>query len=482
MNLVGQWVEAQFEQGSAGRLPFSFGYGGIASQDLLTRCRRDETTRQLDGSRTEQTLMFADLKTGLVVRCVVITYRNFPAVEWALHFQNANVSDRLLLEDIQTLDVQFASSTAGDFTLYHNGGTDAKITDYEPLQTARGINGDQRFVSYGGRPSDRVLPFFNLAQSGGGGIVLGIGWTGQWAATFSRGTDQCVKVKAGMEITRLILHPGEEIRTPAILALFWSGRDRLRGHNLLRQLLLRHYSPTPGGHAVRPPTAASVHASIPFEATTEENLLQSIQGLASHPSALDVLWVDAGWFTCPSTPNGWAWTVGNLDADPTRFPRGLKPVADAAHSHSLKFLLWFEPERVMPDTWLYKTHPEWLLAPASLPPERAYQESWRMLNLGNPEALAWAKRHYSSFIKDNGIDIYRQDCNLHPVYYWRNGEPLDRQGMNEIQHVIGMYDYLDTLVQENPGLMLDVCAGTGSRVDFEIMRRALNLTRSDGSW
>jgi alpha-galactosidase len=105
-----------------------------------------------------------------------------------------------------------------------------------------------------------------------------------------------------------------------------------------------------------------------------------------------------------------------------------------------------------------------------------------MLNFGNPEALAWAKRHYSQFIRANGIDIYRQDCNLHPVYYWRNGEAAGRRGMNEIKHVMGMYDYLDTLVRENPGLMLDVCAGTGSRVDFEIMRRALNLTRSDGAW
>jgi len=130
---------------------------------------------------------------------------------------------------------------------------------------------------------------------------------------------------------------------------------------------------------------------------------------------------------------------------------------------------------------LYDNHPEWLLAPTDLPSERQYQADWRLLDYSNPAALDWAKTYFSAFIKNNGIDIYRQDCNLHPVYYWRNDEAADRQGMREIKHVMGMYDFLDFLVSENPDLMLDVCAGTGSRLDLEIMKRALNLTRSDGA-
>lgn len=51
------------------------------------------------------------------------------------------------------------------------------------------------------------------------------------------------RVQAGMERTHLKLHPGEEIRTPAVLVLFWQGADRMRGQNLLRRLLLRHCTP-----------------------------------------------------------------------------------------------------------------------------------------------------------------------------------------------------------------------------------------------
>lgn len=482
MNTARRWAQTWFGLQNPGAVPFSLDYGGKPIGPRLAAWPCEATTETLDDGRLKRTLAWTDPDTGLRLACTATVYRDFPALEWLLTLRNTGPADTPILERIQPLDADFPSASPGDFTLFHNGGTDAKLTDYEPFETVLGANTERRFVSYGGRPTDRVLPLFNLAGPDAGGTVLAIGWTGQWAARFGRGTAPSVRVTAGMEITHLRLHPGEEIRSPAILAVFWSGEDRLRGHNLLRRLLLAHATPAPAGRASPPPIAASVHGFIPFEGTSESNLLECVAALAAHRTAIDTLWVDAGWFACPDKPNAWAWAVGEIDPDPVRFPRGFKPVAEAAHAAGLRLLLWFEPERAMPGTWLYEHHPEWLLAPADLPPERAYQADWRMLDLGHPDALAWAKTHYAQFLRENGIDIYRQDCNLHPVFYWRGGEPADRQGIREIRHVTGLYDFLDTLVREVPGLTLDVCAGTGSRNDLEILRRALNLTRSDGAW
>ena len=55
-----------------------------------------------------------------------------------------------------------------------------------------------------------------------------------------------------MERTHLKLYPGEEIRTPRILLLFWHG-DRTRGHNLWRRLILAHYTPRPNGQLLAAP-------------------------------------------------------------------------------------------------------------------------------------------------------------------------------------------------------------------------------------
>ena len=138
----------------------------------------------------------------------------------------------------------------------------------------------------------------------------------------------------------------------------------------------------------------------------------------------------------------------------------------------------------MPDTWLFDNHPEWLLTPSNLPKELQYHEKdgFRLLDLGNPQALAWTKKTFSDLIDELDMEIYRQDFNMAPLYYWRNNEPEDRKGINEIRYITGLYDFYDTLLREHPGLIIDTCASGGRRIDFEMLRRSLILFRSDCVW
>jgi alpha-galactosidase len=54
--------------------------------------------------------------------------------------------------------------------------------------------------------------------------------------------------------------------------------------------------------------------------------------------------------------------------------------------------------------------------------------------------------------------------------------------MNEIGHIMGLYDYLDTFQRAHLNLLLDDCASGGRRIDFEMMRRSVPLLRSDYLW
>jgi hypothetical protein len=144
-----------------------------------------------------------------------------------------------------------------------------------------------------------------------------------------------------------------------------------------------------------------------------------------------------GWWWNPGAleADSWASNVGNFDPDPSRFPNGLKPVADAAHARGLRFLLWLEPERAMPDTWMFSNHPEWLIAPPTgMPAEVSYMRSggFHLVNLGIPAARDWLRQKLSGMIGSVGIDIYRQDFNMYPLYFWRSLDAPDRQGMTEI--------------------------------------------------
>ena len=466
------WL-AQHIMGRNPKPPFSFDYGGTSSDSFLGTWQFGSTAVVLDTNRTRWTLSYTDPVTGLAMECVATEYHDFPAVEWVVYFENTGSSDTPILSSVNAGDFLLNSRLPGTAMLYHAEGSDLKITDFQPLQTELLLGKNVSFAPFGGRSSDGVLPFFNLAQADNTGIMVGIGWTGQWAASFKKTTDQSVRIKAGMELTHLKLHPGEKIRTPAMLLLFWAGEDRLRGHQQLRQLLLDHYSPTCNGQIVVPPVASSIHGTCGMEATSEQNMIAFIKATSANNLPVDTIWLDAGWYDLYGT-GVWV-STGTWEPDPVRFPNGIKPVADAAHSHGFKFLLWFEPERAMEGSWLWEKHPEWLLYSPT--------NTSKHLNMGNPDALAWAKSKFSGMISDIGIDIYRQDFNgSPPLDHWRYGEPSDRQGITEIRYITGLYEYFDYLRAQHPDLILDNCSSGGRRLDFEMLRRALALTRTDYIW
>ena len=490
------WMAAHFS-GNHPVPPFSFTYQGVSSQDFLGTWQFQRISEELDAQRTRWTLTYTDPQTGLVVRCEATEYHDYPAFEWVVHFVNGGNQDTPIMQNIQALDGYIRSDLGGDFALRYSSGCNQLITDFQPHDVVLEPDVTLRLGPSGGRSSSALLlppetnransvgimPYFNLSQPDESGLMMAVGWSGQWASSFKKISSTTLQVQAGMEITYLKLHPGEEIRTPAMLLLFWSGGDNLRGHNLFRRLLVDHYSPTPGGVPAQPPVAASPHGTIGFCDSTAATMIQGINNVADNLTPIDTWWIDAGWYECLSIPNVAPWnSVGTWQPDPVRYPNGMKPVADAAHARGLKFLLWFEVERAVQDTWIYDNHPDWLLQHGALPPDILYQDPFYLVNFGHPDALAWAKTTFSQMIQDVGIDIYRIDLNMDPLYYWRHGEPWDRRGINEIKHITGWYEYLDTLMQENPDLLIDNCAGGGRRLDFEMVRRSVSLTPSDYLW
>jgi alpha-galactosidase len=124
--------------------------------------------------------------------------------------------------------------------------------------------------------------------------------------------------------------------------------------------MMAHSMPKPGGKLPPPQfVASSSRAYQEMIGANEANQIMHIDRYLEEGLKIDYWWMDAGWYI---QQQGWP-QVGTWEVDPKRFPRGLRPISDHAHAKGLKTLLWFEPERVMPGTWLYENHPEWLLRP-----------------------------------------------------------------------------------------------------------------------
>jgi alpha-galactosidase len=450
-----QWVEANW--GKALKPPFSFVYDGRPSAELLATWKIRQT-----GRRT----VWTDPKTGLEVRCVGVERRGFPMFEWTVYFKNTGTSDTPIISDIAALDASFARPAQGECVLHHWAGSQASPDDYRPFATALPPKTDQRFAASGGRGSDGVLPYFNV-DSGGEGLIVAVGWPGQWAATFARDGGADLHIRAGQEVTHFKLHPGEEVRTPLIVLQFWQGGDWIAAQNVWRRWMIAYNIPRLDGK-LPPPLfpASSANQLGEMQHATEENQKQFIDGYVKHGIPISFWWMDAGWYMFR---DGW-WNVGTWEVDRKRFPNGLRAVSDHAHQNGVKTLLWFEPERVTPGTWLYENHKEWLLG---------RDGGQKVLDLGNADARQWVIEHVDKVMQDEGIDIYRQDFNVAPLGYWRGNDAPDRQGITEIKHVTGYLAFWDELRRRHPGLLIDTCASGGRRNDLETLRRAVPLHKSD---
>lgn len=464
MKAASQWVDQYLAEGASTPRAFSFISGGIPSSELLTGYKATLTREGSDSQTPRQALTIEDVKTGLKFTYTTVLYKSQAAVEVMLTVTNTGNEDSPLLEQIRPLDCLFPAS-AWPCTVHHMLGDWNSERSFLPLadKLEPEKNKSLTIAPNGGRSSDEQMPFFN-AQWQGGGVVMAIGWAGQWEAFFQCEADQKMRIQAGQQLTRMRLHPGETIRTPRILIQFWLGDEDIRACNLFRQWMLECNLPRRDGKLVLAPICGSVSETAP-DGSYEEPHIRVMKPLAER--GIEVFWSDMDpqqWY-----PIGFPEGTGTWEPDPAKYPRGLKPIGEAADAAGLQYLLWFEPERVAPGTRIDKEHPEWV----------SKHGSQYLFRLDFPEARKWLTDYIDVQITEAGLEWIRWDFNLRPLSHWQGNDTPERQGITEIRHVEGLYAMWEDLMRRHPGLIVDICASGGRRLDFETMRYGLPLWHSD---
>ena len=194
----------------SGVAPFSFIYDGKSSKDILKNWKIDQRTETIDDNRTKNIVTYTDPATGLEIQCEAIVYSDYPAVEWVIYFTNTSKADTPIIQDIQAIDALITADTLEPIILHHSQGSLCNDTDFLPYDDSISKGEKKTLTTSGGRSSQNSLPFYNI-QLGSEGLIVAIGWSGQWISSIER-LDDGINIKAGMELTYLKLHPGESIR------------------------------------------------------------------------------------------------------------------------------------------------------------------------------------------------------------------------------------------------------------------------------
>jgi alpha-galactosidase len=457
----------------------------------------ERATREPDLEREELTLTARHAGHGLVLRCVAVRYRRHPVIEWALHLEQTAAGPNPMVTDVLGLDASWQHGKDQPFLVRAYEGDDHLLrTIFQPQEHAM-HNGRRLSMAPTsnagqepeGRCSSGAFPYFTIEEAGVGrylerpmakGFHVAVGWPGRWTANLAQDRD-VLGIQAGQERTRFRLNPGEAYHAPLIALCFFGGPDRLRAMNLWRRWMLACNLPRLHGALPPPMLEASTCGFLDeMGRANEENQIEYIDRHRQAGLPITHWWMDAGWYPCfINGKNIWAKT-GTWEPDRNRFPRGLRAIADHAHRHNIKTIVWFEPERVVAGTWLGEQRRQWLLPPKN----QQKDPNWHtfLLNLGEPEAVRWLSEHVSRLVEQEGIDVYRQDFNFNPLSSWRDNDQPGREGLVEHHHSRGYLAYWDALRQRFPGMLLDSCASGGRRLDLETMRRGVALHPTDHAY
>ncbi len=406
---------------------------------------------------------------GLELRFETRYYEAFGGYTHTAYFTNRGQKDTPLLENVR-MTARFGESTA---VLEHGNGDTKKEDGY---QWQLDVVEDITVEPYGdGTSCWGAFPYMRLCFPSGG-VNLAFGWTGTWTARFIR--EDGIALAMGQKRCRMVIRPGETMRVPSLTVIPYEG-DEDAGRNTWRRFYFAHILPRENGQPFKPRCCMhyfQAGGKPEFTGATEENQLAAMDGYLNNGIRPDVWWIDAGWYPCD-----FQWTkTGNWRHNPENFPRGLKPIGDKCRETGMEFLLWFEPERIQLGTEFALAHPQWCLRSALGEADNPNL----LVDLGNRECCDFVIDMLDGFIKAYGVDIYRQDFNLRldrgcPAQCWQEAETEDRIGAMENLHIQGYYRMWDTLLQRNPGLIIDSCASGGRRNDIETMRRSVPLHYTD---
>ena len=453
------------------QLPITFRCGGEVIRGIPARWAPRVTERSCGEHVTETTTVGVS-PAGLELRVEYRRYPDFDATEYVAFLTNRGSVDSPLVEDIR-MELVFPVREA---LLYHGNG-DTRGEDGYEWQTEAVTERTLSISPCGdGTSCNGAFPYMRLLFPEGG-VNLAFGWTGTWVAEFAQ-TAGGVTLSMGQKRCRMVLHPGETMRVPSLVAVAYRGSEDT-GRNTWRRWYFAHILPRQKGEVLKPKCCMHLFRAggkPEFTGATEENQLAAIDAYLTAGIRPDVWWIDAGWYPCD-----YQWQkTGNWYPNPRHFPRGLKPIGDKCREVGMEFLLWFEPERIHEGTEFALQHPDWVLHSAL----DGQDNPNLLVDLGNPECCDYVIGLLDGYIKEFGVDIYRQDFNLRtdrgsPSQCWVEAEAPDRIGAMENLHIQGYYRLWDTLLERNPGLLIDSCASGGRRNDIETMRRSVPLHYTD---
>lgn len=198
---------------------------------------------------------------------------------------------------------------------------------------------------------------------------------------------------------------------------------------------------------------------------------------------VEVFYVDAGWWI--GNPTRWdqfSSGLGTWIENREKFPDGLAAFAEGIRQRGMHFGIWFEPERIdLRTSELGGWHPDWIARNG----DHYVRCDWpadtdtAWLCFGLRATQDWASAKIAAIIEATGARWLKWDSN----YWGICTNPAHDHGIGdgEAAMIAGVYAVMDRLRARFPELIIENCAGGGTRMDYAIARHTHTSWLNDAS-
>lgn len=414
-------------------------------------------------------ILMEDPVTGVKV---VLLYGVLPAqdiITRSVSVKNES-SGKIYLNKIESASLDFLY---GDYELLTFYGRHAMERNVQRVPV---VHGTQKIGSVRGTSSHQYNPMMILAEketteNKGNCYAMSFVYSGCFQGEVLKDQLNQTRMMLGLqeEAFRYPLETGEMFQAPEVILSYSSeGMNRLSQnlHHCIRQHICRgKYK-----EEIRPILINSWEAAyFDFTGDTIYELAK-----AAKEVNIDMLVMDDGWFGKRDDDNS---GLGDWFVNEKKLGGTLGNLIKRINDLGVKFGIWIEPEMVSEDSDLYRKHPDWALTVPGRNPVRSRNQL--VLDFSRKEVVDEIYDQICKVLDQGNIEYVKWDMNrsLMDVY----SSVTRDQGRVLHDYVLGLYDFLERLVQRYPNLLIEGCSGGGGRFDAGMMYYTPQIWCSDNT-
>ena len=265
------------------------------------------------------------------------------------------------------------------------------------------------------------------------------------------------------------LETGEEFQAPEVIMSYSStgiGQMSRNLHDVMRRNLIRGK-----WKDIRRPILINNWEATYFNFDTDK-LIDIAREAAK--AGIEMLVMDDGWFGHRNDDRS---SLGDWDVNESKIKGGLKHLVDEVNKLGMKFGIWFEPEMISPDSELYKAHPDWCLHIDGR--YRTTARSQLVLDFSRKDVRDYIYGKMKAILSSANIEYVKWDMNRQLTEVGNEILPAERQREIWHRYVLGVYEMQERLLTDFPDLLLENCAGGGSRFDAGMLYYSPQIWTSD---